>query len=121
MARLRQLDPKIAARDRRLQRTYGITYQEFEQLKAAQQGLCGICWKEPKHGRFCVDHDHKTGLVRGLLCSWCNYRLGFFRDNNTLLAATVAYATEPPAIQIIGRRIVPSMRTKPKRAQRKAA
>src|SRR5207244_1416765 len=62
---------------------YGITLEQYEELKAKQHGLCAICDKPPLIGkraagkekqppRLTVDHDHATGRVRGLLCQWCN-------------------------------------------------
>ncbi len=53
---------------------------------------CVICGNE---GKLVVDHDHKTGQVRGMLCNHCNRGLGHFRDDPTLLefAAQYLYAT----------------------------
>jgi hypothetical protein len=50
---------------------------------------CYICGKT--EGRFCVDHDHKNGLTRGLLCDDCNLGLGNFYDNMDILLKAVAY------------------------------
>lgn len=61
------------------QRTYGISLQEFEEMVKVQGGLCKICGEPPIKGRALhVDHDHKTGKVRGLLCFRCNGALGWF-------------------------------------------
>lgn len=55
-----------------LKYSYGITPEEYEALEIKQHGLCAICVKAPKTGKLCVDHDHHTGKIRGLLCHKCN-------------------------------------------------
>jgi hypothetical protein len=65
--------------DVRYRLRYGITLAEYEQILAGQDGRCAICGTEEPGGRgnrFHVDHDHETGIVRGLLCWTCNRRLG---------------------------------------------
>jgi hypothetical protein len=59
---------------------YGITIDEYDSLYSKQNGLCAICG-EGKDYLLCIDHCHKTGIVRGLLCKKCNLGLGYFRDN----------------------------------------
>lgn len=53
----------------------GITEAEYDRLLAVQGGGCAICGNPPKTRRLHVDHDHKTGAVRGLLCFRCNRAL----------------------------------------------
>lgn len=53
----------------------GVSDAEYERLLAAQGGGCAICGATPKTRRLHVDHDHKTGAVRGLLCHRCNRAL----------------------------------------------
>lgn len=72
---------------------HGLTEVEYQQMLERQGGVCAIC-KGPPVGRwkmFCVDHDHKTGENRGLLCSKCNQGLDLFHDVATLLRAAAAY------------------------------
>jgi hypothetical protein len=72
------LGPRAAqmARSRKLRRLYGITPDQYDVMLLRQEGKCAICRRMPKtKRRLHVDHDHKTGRVRGLLCVWCNYRL----------------------------------------------
>lgn len=69
-------------------RNYGLTPAAFESMKAAQQNRCAICGQEAK---LCVDHDHATGKVRGLLCGPCNQGLGNFKDSKALLLAGADY------------------------------
>ena len=63
-----------------------------------QQGLCQICQKQETHeyrnerpGYLAVDHDHKTGRVRGLLCFSCNTALGKFDDDPERLMRAAQY------------------------------
>lgn len=55
-------------------------------MRIAQDGRCAICGDLPK--RLCIDHDHKTGRVRGLLCIQCNARLAYVEDPDWMAAAT---------------------------------
>jgi hypothetical protein len=76
---------------------YGIDLQEYNQLLISQNNKCAICKideNEIKHGRntyFAVDHCHKTGKVRGLLCYKCNSVLGFVNDNIDNLVNAIKY------------------------------
>lgn len=75
---------------RELARRYGITVQLYLDLHEQQRGACGICGRpeaEVPKKRLAVDHDHKTGRVRGLLCQDCNFALGLLHDDSQLLAA----------------------------------
>ena len=65
----------ITARDRYLLKRYGITEADYDRMLADHNGICGICGNPPKRQRLHVDHDHKTGRVRGLLCYRCNRAL----------------------------------------------
>jgi hypothetical protein len=58
----------------------GVTDAEYARLLAAQDGHCALCPNTPKTRRLHVDHDHKTGRVRGLLCYVCNKYLPASRD-----------------------------------------
>jgi hypothetical protein len=58
-----------------LTRKYGITVETYEIMLAEQEGKCRICGTSE---RLCVDHDHDTGHVRGLLCPRCNIGMGFY-------------------------------------------
>lgn len=79
-----------------LEKRYGCTLAMYEQMFEDQGGLCKICRKEPdsKYGRLCVDHNHQTGALRGLLCHLCNHGIGQFKDNPVFLAAAIAYFQE---------------------------
>ena len=74
-----------------LKRLYGITIGEYEGLLAAQNGACAICKGGPFSRRLAVDHDHKTGLIRGLLCYPCNRGLPWFCDDPERLRGAAQY------------------------------
>lgn len=86
-------------KDKYLKRNYGISYQQYQEMFDAQGGLCAICQRPEtrvykKTGdvmMLAVDHCHKTGTNRQLLCSFCNHGLGNFGDDVTLLCAAIAY------------------------------
>lgn len=78
--------PAETPRQRHLRVKYGITEEQYEWLAARYEGRCYICQKVPK-GRLQVDHDHKTGEIRGTLCWWCNKSLGYQWTHDRLLAA----------------------------------
>jgi len=78
--------------ERDLKNLYGITFDEYNAIFEKQNGGCKICGKKLLNGRqLDTDHDHKTGEVRGLLCSKCNRGLGCFEDNPNLLEAGAMY------------------------------
>lgn len=62
-------------RTSKYKRLFGITIEEYDRMLSEQDGLCAICRKPPINRRLAVDHDHDTGLVRGLLCPPCNRAL----------------------------------------------
>lgn len=102
---------KLAAgRDRRKQRTFGITVDEARRVQAFQGGGC-ICYPWTGYnGRtrsLSTDHNHRTGLIRGELCKHCNDLLGRIRDDPNYFIAMLAYLTNPPAVQVLGERYVP--------------
>jgi hypothetical protein len=76
---------------------YKISLEDYEAMVEKQHGLCAICFKAPTtHGRLVVDHDHKTGVIRGLLCHKCNVALGTWETEETLTAA-VRYLAQKQA------------------------
>ncbi len=82
------------ARSGHLRRTYALTTEEFDALHLIQKGKCAICATEDpcnRWQRFAVDHDHTTGVVRGLLCHPCNTALGLVGDNVSTLYAMIKY------------------------------
>ena len=84
---------------RRIESTYGLTAEQYDALLAHQGGACAICGGSRRY-RLNVDHDHATGLVRGLSCRRCNKLLRDVRDNVEILRAAARYLSEPPAERI---------------------
>jgi len=81
-------------KDRKLQRTYGISYKEYLTMLEAQDGRCAICGTDDSGKRaFSVDHCHDTGEIRGLLCGNCNSGIGNLRDSISLLERAIEYLT----------------------------
>lgn len=81
-----------------LRRKYKMTEEQYLALLAHQGGVCAIC-REPetklhRDGALCrlvIDHNHKSGDVRALLCSFCNAGLGLFKDDPDRLLAAARY------------------------------
>lgn len=76
---------------------HGMADGGYEKMLAEQNGLCPGCGKteaqndERKFRRFAVDHDHKTGQIRGLLCDACNRGLGLLGDSRETLQRLLDY------------------------------
>ena len=85
--------------ERLLKREYGLTFEEYQALARAQGGVCAICALSPtgrsRGDRLCVDHDHESGVVRGLLCGRCNSALGHAEDSPDRLMAMATYLRKP--------------------------
>lgn len=78
---------------KRILREYGIGIDDYKKMQFEQKGRCWICQVEEKEltKSLHIDHDHKTGEVRGLLCDKCNRGLGFFNDEPVLLERAIDY------------------------------
>jgi hypothetical protein len=80
-----------------LARRFGITRAKYDEMFAAQRGVCAICLKHERYRhngkprRLAVDHDHETGAVRELLCTDCNHALGLLGDDPTILLRAADY------------------------------
>jgi len=85
-------------RARKIWNRYRLTPEEHARILARQGNACAIC-KEPRTDR--IDHDHKTGKVRGVLCHCCNAALGLFKDRPDLLRTAADYldASRDPSSQ----------------------
>src|SRR3954466_14220701 len=88
--------------------TYGITSTEYAQLKGFQGGKCAICQRATgARRRLAVDHSHSSGMVRGLLCRYCNRMLGHARDRPDFFYRAAEYLASPPASQLGLNKVVP--------------
>lgn len=84
--------PEVKQRQRI--KKYGMTLDEKQSLLEAQNGVCAICGCAGESGRWkklYIDHDHKTGKVRGMLCERCNFALGHFDDDISRLERAINY------------------------------
>lgn len=76
-------------RDAHYKQKYGITLEDYERMYMFQEGKCAICKKH--ESRLCVDHNHKSKKVRGLLCPLCNKGVGLFYENKKILVSAIEY------------------------------
>jgi len=67
---------------------YNLTSEQYYKLFKIQNNKCLICKKKTK---LVIDHDHKTGKFRGLLCRECNLGIGLLKDNVTILKMAIKY------------------------------
>ena len=81
----------------RLKHKYGIALEKYNQKWGEQKGLCAVC-KKPETvmqhevvQHLCVDHNHKTGKIRKLLCRRCNRTLGLINEDINILQAMIKY------------------------------
>ena len=87
------INNKDKHREQQLNRNYGITEEEYNQMFKAQNGNCAICSRNQSEfkTRLAVDHNHETGDIRSLLCANCNLMLGYAKDNAENLAKGIEY------------------------------
>lgn len=79
-------------KDYQLRHKFDLTLQEYEDLLEEQNHECAICYKpDPTNRKLAVDHDHKTKVIRGLLCGSCNNGLGRFQDDPEILERAAKY------------------------------
>jgi Recombination endonuclease VII len=90
--RYRKYDP-AKRRKYNLRDQYNLTVEQYDKIFLAQGNACAICGTTER--KMCVDHDHQTGAVRGILCYTCNMALGLFGDDPEKLAAAQAYILIP--------------------------
>ena len=85
-----------------LKRTYNLSKDDFTKILNLQNGVCAICGhperRKNRRGiyRLSVDHDHKTGKVRGLLCIKCNQHLGWFEKHGDEIIQYLKDSTAKP-------------------------
>lgn len=84
------------SRNYSLQRDHGISHEEYLQMLESQGGRCMICNTDKPHRslyfkHFAIDHCHKSGKIRALLCNSCNTGIGHFNDDSDLLKKAINY------------------------------
>lgn len=85
---------KEKLREKRLLRKFGLSIDEYNRMTLEQNNCCKICNRHAAESNFeklSVDHNHKTGKVRGLLCNKCNAALGLFMDDATIINSALNY------------------------------
>lgn len=72
---------------------YGITIDQYQEMYDKQEGKCAICsvHQDNLSRALCIDHNHSSGKIRGLLCDKCNSILGYANDNITNLENAINY------------------------------
>lgn len=80
----------------RLKSTYGITVEEYLNILERQDNKCALCESEKSSFKnmtlpLCVDHNHSTGQIRGLLCNKCNSMIGMVNENIEILEKAILY------------------------------
>lgn len=102
-------------RDKYLRHKYGISLEEWNKIFLQQDRACAGCCRPPEHFKhtFHVDHDHATGVVRGLLCWQCNRLLPNRKNLCAIFWNLIAYLDRPPAYLALGEdRICPKRKRK---------
>ena len=87
-------DVRERQRRNRIEKTFNISYNDYEKMVIFQDNKCEICGNpetDSRHKFLSIDHNHRTKEVRGLLCNLCNKALGLFKDNLTVLKSAVKY------------------------------
>ena len=78
-----------------------MTIEDYDKLLEKQGGVCAVCKTPPKSGKSLhIDHDHTTGLVRGLLCFRCNFGLSYYREDKQIIENLFKYISKP-TVEII--------------------
>lgn len=89
-------DTKEKQKNRSLRNKYGITLGDYNIMLERQKHVCAICGSPATVDQraFHVDHCHKTGKIRGILCNGCNAGLGHFKDDPSVLLRAATYIKE---------------------------
>ena len=81
----------LQRRNANYRKNFGITVHQYDLLLNSQKGVCAICFRNEDKKMLHVDHDHSSGIVRGILCENCNRGIGMFKDDIKLLASAINY------------------------------
>lgn len=84
---------RIESRENSLRRTYGLSIKKHKEIYLIQNGCCPVCGKSVPYDKIETDHCHSSGRVRGLLCKYCNVKLGAYESG------TVWYEENKEAVE----------------------
>lgn len=94
-AKIRYANNPGRVKEQNLKRWYGINLSQYNEMLVKQDNKCAICStsfaKKTSKWSACLDHDHRTGKVRDILCSRCNSTLGYLEDSAELTTAIADY------------------------------
>lgn len=94
---------KVMHQRKTILKKYGLTLEDYGRMVKEQDHKCKICNKPFQSTKdCCVDHDHSSGKVRGLLCPQCNFALGAFKDSISSLEKAICYLRPYNIIQYSG-------------------
>jgi len=105
---------KQIQKDAAIRVSHRLSLRIYKEIESAQGGACAVCkGTEPRQGkrRLCVDHDHATGAIRGLLCFSCNVAIGAAKESAARLKDLAAYLERPPLMPdrvVLRKRRLPS-------------
>jgi hypothetical protein len=85
----------------RFRKQYGITLEDYERMLDEQGGVCAICGLASPDKPLCVDHNHQSGAVRGLLCNPCNTILGRWRDSPEVAERAKQYLLKHSQLRLV--------------------
>ena len=92
--------------DVRMRRNFtGFTFEMFNFVLQFQHGMCAICGRKGHYLRLSLDHDHKSGKIRGVLCWRCNRALTAFDDDPIRFGNAARYLTTPPVTEAFGKEL----------------
>ena len=84
-----------------IERKYKITKEDFNNMLESQGGKCAICGDENiNQWTLNIDHCHKTGKIRGILCNLCNTALGSFKEDISLIKNAINYLNKHSAVEM---------------------
>ncbi|OHB69014.1 MAG: hypothetical protein A2W17_09665 [Planctomycetes bacterium RBG_16_41_13] len=94
------MEHRANLRKHRLKKQYSLTIEAYDRMYREQQGTCSVCGDIKKHPATAgakrnevlhIDHCHKSGKVRALICAHCNKALGLFKENVKSLQNAIDY------------------------------
>jgi len=92
LSRFNRIAYRSHRRAHHINKKFGLSTEQYESMVVAQKGQCALCPQvDLPEKRLAIDHDHKTGKIRALLCDRCNRGIGFFDEEPKRLRAAAEY------------------------------